>query len=87
MGSLRLPCKQLLVTLKNVAELFADTHASVFLDNDPVRPVPYQIYGRRMPALNITAEKAYAALQCLNVSSAVCPNNFHLRVLKTCALQ
>ena len=51
-GPLRLPCGQLVDRPRHVAELFADTYtlafASVFVENDPVRPAPYQVYGGRM---------------------------------------
>ena len=90
MEPLRLPCGQLVDRSRQVAELLANTFASVFvdmqihlllflliIDNDNVRPVPYQVYGGRMHDLNITVQKVYAALQCLNVSSAVTPDNLN----------
>ena len=48
---------------RQVAELLTDTFASVCIDNDPVRPAAYQVYGGRMHVLNITVEKVFAALQ------------------------
>ena len=86
-GPVRLPCKQPVDSSRHVAELFTNTFASVFVDNDPFGPVPYQVYEGRMHAVNITVHKVCAALQCLNVSSAVGPDNLHPRVLKMCALQ
>ena len=84
---LRLACGQLVHRPRHVAKLFADTFASVFVHNGPVRPAPYQNNGGKMHDLNITVEKVYAALQCLIVSLAVGPDNLHPRVLKLCALQ
>ena len=40
-----------------------------------------------MQDLSITVEKVYAALQYLNGSSAVGPDNLHPRVLTMCELQ
>ena len=64
-GPLRLLCGQPVDRPRHVAELLASEFASIFVEKDPVRPARYRVYRGRMHDLNITAEKVYAALQCL----------------------
>ena len=86
-GPLRLPDGQLVNESRNVVDVFADTFAAVLLEEDPIRPAPFQIYDGEMHDVEISIDKVCATLHGLNKSSAVDPDKDCPTVLKACTLQ
>ena len=85
MGPLQLPGGQLVNESRNVVDVLADTFAAVFVEENPIRPAPCQIYDGEMHDVENSIDKVCAALPSLNASSAMGPDKVHPRVLKACA--
>ena len=73
-GPLRQPSGQIVEGLQEMAELFADTFAAVYIEDVPAEPAPYQVFNGLMPYAEIFVYKVCSVLQSLDSNSAIRPD-------------
>jgi len=70
-----------------MANLLVEAFAEVFVTDDPVSPVPSQVYEGRMGDVLVSVSKVKEVLMKLDVNSAIGPDEIHPMLLKSCAEQ
>ena len=84
-GPLRLNDGNLTADCASMCEEFASAFCSVFVNVDPVDPMPDQYCSEQMNALQVTYDAVVGKLESLKSSSSAGEDNIHPLLLKSCA--
>jgi hypothetical protein len=86
-GPLRNPAGQLVDSPLEMAELLASAFSSIYREDIPPNPAPFQAFDGQMSEISISPHDVFGVLAGLNINSAMGLDGLHPKLLRECAVQ